>query len=169
MISKKTGEMVNEQVGHELAAFIQYVALSAYFESEALPELAGYFAKQAEEEKSHALKFVKYLNDDDHAGGVPAIPQPACAFKCVEEAIRLAYDQEVRVTNQIEAIYNQAASESDRITQNFLQWFLTEQLEEVAGMDTLLKIVRRAGDDLFRVEDYIAREGHPEDASGAAA
>ena len=165
MISKKTSQLINEQVGHEFAASIQYVALAAYFESKALPKLAGYFAKQAEEEKGHALKFIKFLNDTDQEVAIPAIPQPICAFKSVEDAIRLAHEQEVRVTKQIEAIFNQAASESDRITQNYLQWFLTEQLEEVASMDTLLKIVRRAGDNLFRVEDYIAREGHPEDAA----
>lgn len=167
MISKKTCQLIGEQVGHEFAAFIQYVAISAHFESEALPKLARYFAKQAEEEKVHALKFIKFLVDTDQAVAVPAIPQPKCDFKTVEDAIRLAHDQEVRVTKQIEAIYNQAASESDRITQNFLQWFLTEQLEEVASMDTLLKIVLRAGDNLFRVEDYIAREGHPEDTATA--
>jgi bacterioferritin B len=163
MISKKTCQLINEQVGHEFAASIQYVALSAYFESEALPKLAGYFAKQAEEENDHALKFIKFLNDTDQDVAIPAIPQPTCSFKSVEDAIRLAHEQEIRVTKQIEAIFNQAASESDRITQNYLQWFLTEQLEEVSGMDTLLKIVRRAGDNLFRVEDYIAREGHPEE------
>ncbi len=167
MISTKTVQLINAQVGHEFAAFVQYVALSAHFESEALPKLAAYFATQAEEEKTHALKFIKFLNDTDQDVSIPAIPQPACSFKSIEEAIQLAYDQEVRVTKQIEAIYNQAASESDRITQSFLQWFLTEQLEEVASMDTLLKIVRRAGNDLFRVEDFIAREGHPEDAAAA--
>jgi ferritin len=149
----------------QFAAFVQYVAVSSYFESLALPKLAHYFAKQAEEEKVHALKFIRFLNDTDQAVTIPPIPQPACAFQSVEDAIQLAYGQEVRVTKQIEAIYNQAASESDRITQNFLQWFLTEQLEEVSSMDTLLKITRRAGDNLFRIEDYVAREGHPEETT----
>ena len=66
------------------------------------------------------------------------------------------------MTDQIKAIYDAAAQHNDRVTQNFLQWFLEEQVEEVASMDTLLKITRRAGQDLFRVEDYIARQGHPE-------
>ena len=65
------------------------------------------------------------------------------------------------MTDQIKAIYDAAAETNDRVTQNFLQWFLEEQVEEVASMDTLLKIPRRAGNDLFRLEDYIAREGHP--------
>jgi len=162
MISQKISQLVNQQVGHEFSAFVQYVAISAYFESLALPKLSGYFARQAEEEKVHALKFIKFLNDTDQQIAIPAIPEPTCAFKAVEDAIRLSYDQEVRVTRQIEGIYNQAASESDRITQNFLQWFLEEQLEEVSSMDNLLKVTRRAGENLFRIEDYIAREGHPE-------
>ena len=77
-----------------------------------------------------------------------------------------AYDQEVQVTEQITAIYNVAAEGNDRITQNFLQWFIEEQVEEVASMDTLLKIADRAGDNLFPIEHYVAREGHPEDAAG---
>lgn len=165
MISPKITELVNQQIGHEFAAFIQYVSISAYFEHMALPKLSAYFSKQAEEEKIHALKFVRFLNDTDQEIAIPVVPQPRSTFKSVEDAIRLSYDQEVRVTKQIETIYNQAASESDRITQNFLQWFLTEQLEEVSSMDTLLKVTRRAGENLFRIEDFIAREGHPEDGA----
>jgi ferritin len=84
----------------------------------------------------------------------------------VQQIIQLAYDQEVKVTDQIKAIYDAAAEHNDRVTQNFMQWFLEEQVEEVASMDTLLKISKRAGNDLFRLEEYIAREGHP-DENGA--
>lgn len=165
MIHKTTSKLLNEQVGHEFAAFFQYVAHASWCDAEALPELSKYFSKQAEEERCHALKMLKYLNDTDQSPVLPAIPKPVSSFKSVEEAIKLAYDQEVRVTKQIEAIYNAAAEHSDRLTQNFLQWFLEEQVEEVASMDTLLKIARRAGNNLFRIEDYVARQGHPEDGA----
>lgn len=163
MIAKKAAELLNEQVGHEFAAFLQYVAVSTWFDAEALPELGRYFLKQADEERMHAMKMVQFLNDTDQTVSIPAIPKPLSEFKSVNEAIQLAYDQEVRVTEQIKAIYDAAAETNDRITQNFLQWFLEEQVEEVASMDTLLKISRRAGDDLFRIEEYVAREGHPEE------
>lgn len=163
MIHKTTSKLINEQIGHEFAAFLQYVAHAAWFDREALPQLAKYFSKQADEERQHALKMLKFLNDTDQHPVLPAIAKPISSFKSVEEAIQLAYDQEVRVTKQIESIYNAAAQHSDRLTQNFLQWFLEEQVEEVASMDTLLKIAKRAGDNLFRIEDYIARQGHPDD------
>jgi len=165
MIDSQAAQLLNEQVGHEFSAFLQYVAVSTWLDGEALPELAGYFSRQADEERQHALKMIAYLNDTNQKVSIPAIPKPISDFASVEEAIKLAYDQEVRVTDQIKAIYEAAASSHDRLTQNFLQWFLEEQVEEVASMDTLLIITRRAGGDLFRIEDYIAREGHPEDSA----
>lgn len=165
MIHDKAAELLNEQVGHEFAACYQYIAVSTWCDAEALPEMAKYFAKQADEERMHALKMVQFLNDTDRTVNFPALPQPKSGFQSVEEVFRLSYDQEVKVTDQIKAIYDAAAEHNDRVTQNFLQWFLEEQVEEVASMDTLLKITKRAGNDLFRVEDYIARQGHP-DAAG---
>jgi ferritin len=163
MIDSKASQLLNEQVGHEFSAFLQYVGISTWMDAEALPELSKYFAKQADEERSHAMKMIQFLNDTDQEVAIPGIPEPKNQFKSVEEAIQLAYDQEVRVTEQIKAIYNAASDANDRITQNFLQWFLEEQVEEMASMDTLLKITRRAGGDLFRIEEYVAREGHPEE------
>jgi len=164
MIHEKSAQLLNEQVGHEFAAFYQYLAVSNWCDSEALPEMGKYFAQQAEEERSHALKMVKFLNDTDRRVTFASIPAAQSEFSSVEEVVQLSYDQEVKVTDQIKAIYDAAAAHNDRVTQNFLQWFLEEQVEEVAGMDTLLKITRRAGNDLFRLEEYIAREGHPETA-----
>lgn len=167
MIDSKTAEKINEQVGHEFAAFLQYVAVSTWFDSEALPELARYFAKQAEEERMHAMKMVQFLNDTDQAVTIPGISQPKNTFTDVREVIQLAYDQEKQVTEQIKTICDVASEGRDRLSLNFMQWFLEEQVEEVASMDTLLKIVDRAGGDLFRVEEYVAREGHPDDGAGA--
>jgi len=166
MIHDNSALLINEQIGHEFAAFYQYVALSTWLDTEALPELSKYFAAQAEEERAHAMKMVKFLGDTDRTVVFPALDSPKSDFESVEQVVQLALDQEVEVTDQIKAIYDAAAANNDRVTQNFLQWFLEEQVEEVASMDTLLKITRRAGSDLFRLEDYIAREGHP-DATGA--
>lgn len=166
MIHDKAAELINEQVGHEFAASYQYTAISTWCDAEALPEMAKYFTMQADEERMHALKMVQFLNDTDRTVDFPALPKPQSTFESVEHVFQLSYDQEVQVTDQIKAIYNAAADHNDRVTQNFLQWFLEEQVEEVAAMDALLKITKRAGNDLFRVEDYIAREGHPDAAGG---
>ncbi|MEM1158860.1 MAG: ferritin [Verrucomicrobiota bacterium] len=165
MIHDQPAQLINAQVGHEFSAFYQYIALSTWFDAQALPECARYFARQAEEERQHALKMVQFLNDVDRTVSFSAIAEPAGEFSSPIEAIQLAYDQEVKVTDQIKAIYDAAAENNDRVTQNFMQWFLEEQVEEVASMDTLLVIAKRAGDDLFRLEEYISREGHPEDAA----
>jgi ferritin len=73
--------------------------------------------------------------------------------------VKLSLDQEIHVTNQINGLVELARKENDYITINFLQWFLTEQLEEVSSMDNLLKIVERAGNDLLQADEYLARVG----------
>ncbi|CAN5590078.1 ferritin [soil metagenome] len=159
LTSQKVIDAINEQIGNEFGASLQYVAIAAYFSADALPQLAQHFFRQADEEDEHALRFVNYVTD---AGGnvvIPAIGAPQSSFKSAEEAIQLSLDQEVQVTHQINALVELARSENDYITINFLQWFLAEQLEEVSSMDTLLKIVQRAGDNILAVEEYLARVG----------
>ena len=160
LISNKVVDAINEQIGNEFGASLQYVAIAAHFSADALPQLAEHFFEQAEEEKEHAMRFIKYVVD---AGGrvvLPAIDAPQASFKTAEAAIKLSLDQEVKVTHQINALVELARSENDYITINFLQWFLTEQLEEVSSMDNLLKIVQRGSENLLQVEEYLARVGN---------
>jgi ferritin len=159
LTNQKVIDAINEQIGYEFSASMQYYAIAAHFASEALPQLASHFFKQAEEEKGHALRFMKYVVD---AGGyvvIPAIHAPHAKFKNPEEAVKLSLDQEIHVTNQINGLVELARKENDYITINFLQWFLTEQLEEVSSMDNLLKIVQRAGNNLLQADEYLARVG----------
>lgn len=159
LISNKVIDAINEQIGNEFGASLQYVAIAAHFAADALPQLSEHFFAQGEEEKEHAMRFIKYVVD---AGGrvvLPAIDAPQASFKTAEAAIKLSLDQEVKVTHQINALVELARSENDYITINFLQWFLTEQLEEVSSMDSLLKIVQRGADNLLQVEEYLARVG----------
>jgi bacterioferritin B len=159
LTNQKIIDAINEQIGYEFSASMQYYAIASHFAAEALPQLSQHFFQQAEEEKGHALRFIKYVVD---AGGrvvIPAIDAPKSTFKVPEEAVKLSFDQEVQVTHQINALVELARSENDYITINFLQWFLTEQLEEVSSMDNLLKIVQRAGDDLLQADEYLARVG----------
>jgi len=159
LTSTKVVDAINKQIGNEFGASLQYVAIAAYFSGDALPQLAQHFFRQAAEENDHAMRFIKYVVD---AGGrvvIPAIAAPQAEFRNAEEAIKLSLDQEVEVTHQINALVELARSENDFITNNFLQWFLTEQLEEVSSMDNLLKIVQRAGSDLLQADEYLARVG----------
>src|ERR1700719_2388638 len=159
LTSQKVIDAINEQIGYEFSAELQYYAIAAHFAAEALPQLSQHFFQQAEEEKGHALRFIKYIAD---AGGRVVIPAREAAnanFKKPKDSVKLSLDQEVHVTQQINGLVGLALSENDYITINFLQWFLTEQLEEVSSMDNLLKIVQRAGDYLLQADEYLARVG----------
>lgn len=158
LISDAMNGAVNQQIGNELSASIQYLSIAAHFASETLPELAARFYKQADEERAHAMRFVNYLVDAGGRVEIPSIPMPRADFKSAEEAVQLSLDNEKTVTDQINELVDLSQKESDHITKNFLAWFLTEQLEEVSSMESLLKIVQRAGEaDLLYVEDYLAR------------
>jgi ferritin len=158
LISKKINQALNQQIGNEFAASMQYIAIATHFDAEALPQLAQHFYQQGEEERTHAMKFVKYILDAGGQPVIPAIPSPVATFKKPSDAVRLSLDRELDVTRQINKLVELAKNESDYTTDTFLQWFVNEQLEEVSSMDQLLKIMLRAGDDgLFRVEEYLAR------------
>ncbi len=159
LTNDKVVAAINEQIGNEFGASLQYVAIAAYFAADALPQLSQHFFKQADEEDEHALRFIKYVVDVGGRVVIPGIDAPQSQFQSAEQAIKLSLDQEIKVTHQINALVELARSENDYITINFLQWFLAEQLEEVSSMDTLLKILQRAENNLLRVEEYLARVG----------
>ncbi|PYK66310.1 MAG: hypothetical protein DME50_05965, partial [Verrucomicrobia bacterium] len=122
-------------------------------------QLSQHFFQQAEEEKGHALRFIKYVVDAGGRVAIPAINAPKSKFKTARDAVKLSLDQEIHVTQQINGLVELARKQNDYITINFLQWFLTEQLEEVSSMDNLLKIIERAGTDLLQADEYLARVG----------
>lgn len=158
LISKKMNAAINQQIGNEFGASLQYVAIAAQFAGDGLNALAGHFYKQASEERDHAMRFVHYLSDAGAQVEIPAIPAPRATFKNVADAVRLALNHEMMVTNQINALVDLALKESDHISRDMLSWFVKEQLEEVSSMDNLLKVIQLAGENnLIHVEDYILR------------
>lgn len=157
MISKQLAAAIMEQVGHEFQASHQYVNIAAYFESLALKGLAKKFYKQGDEEREHAMKFVKYVSEAGGEVAIPAIPAPVAAFKTVKEALQLSLKWELEVTRRINALMAMAIEEKDYLGQDFLRWFVTEQLEEVSTMEGLLKVAEAAGEkNLFMLEAYLA-------------
>jgi bacterioferritin B len=153
----------NQQVGHEMGASLLYVSIASYFDSEELAQLAAYFYRQAEEERDHAMRFVRYVVDAGGRVAVPAIPAPAAEFASAEAAVEMALASEQRVTEQIYALVEISEKDHDHIAKRFLDWFVNEQFEEVSTMGALLSVVRRAGDgNLLQVEDYLARQPAPQ-------
>jgi ferritin len=150
----------NEQIGHEMGASMQYIAIASYFDSETLPELASFFYRQSEEERMHAMRFVKFINDVSGKVRVPAIPAPLSDLGSAEEAVSKALAWEEEVTRQVYDLVEIAKEDKNYIAVKFLDWFVQEQLEEVSSMSDLLAVVRRAGSErLLFVEEYLARRG----------
>jgi bacterioferritin B len=166
LISQKVHEAINQQIGNEFGASLQYVSIASYLADEGLLELAAFFDHQAEEEREHAMRFVKFIGDSGGRVKIPAIPAPRADFEKVVDAIELSLNWEKEVTSQITKLYELAVQEANYVTQNFLNWFLREQLEEVSTMDTLLKVARRAGDNQLFLEDFVARHGAKLRAAG---
>jgi bacterioferritin B len=155
-ISKELATAFNEQIGSEFGASLQYLSIAGYFDRQKLSLLAKLFYEQAEEEKEHALKFVHYIVNTNGDLQIPAIATPKPTFTSAEEAVVAALEWEQEVTAQIKRLMDLAVSQNDYLAQNFLTWFVDEQLEEVMKMDQLLSVVRRAGDrNLLMVEAYL--------------
>lgn len=168
LIKQELQNGFNEQIGHEFGASMQYYSIASYFDSDDLPQLAAFFFRQAEEEKTHALKFVHYLIDAGGKVEIPAIDKPKADFQSAEEAVQAAKDWEMEVTGQINRLMDTAIEQKDHIAQEFLRWFVNEQLEEVSTMDTLLSVVRRAKNNILWVEDFLARNPIVEEGHGTA-
>jgi ferritin len=159
MSDRSFAELLNEQVAHEFAAHQQYVAIAVYYDGETLPRLAGFYYRQALEERNHAMMIVQYLLDADHPVEIPAVEGPQSSFGDIASPVELALDQEKRVSEQINSLAARAREAGDYQGEQFMQWFIKEQVEEVATASDLLKIVLRAKDNPLMAEEYLAREG----------
>jgi bacterioferritin B len=149
---------LNEQIANEFAAHQQYVACAVYYDSEALPQLAGFFYRQALEERDHAMMMVQFLLDTDGQVAVPGVAEPRARFEDVVAPIALALEQERSVSEQINALAATAREAADYTSEQFVQWFIREQTEEVATMSNLLRVAERSRADQADIEDFIARE-----------
>ncbi|HET8754522.1 MAG TPA: ferritin [Solirubrobacteraceae bacterium] len=156
---------LNEQIANEFAAHQQYVACAVYYDAETLPQLARFFYRQALEERDHAMMMVQYLIDADADVTIPGVAAPQTAFADIVEPITLALEQEKRVSDQINRLAATAREASDFTSEQFTQWVIKEQVEEVATMSDLLRVVERSKHDPMEVENYMAREH----SAGAAA
>jgi len=160
LASDKLIAAFNQQIGNEMGASLQYVAIASYFDSETLPQLARFFYRQSEEEREHAMRFVKFINDVGGRVKIPALPAPQSDFASAEAAVGKALEWEEEVTRQIYDLVEVAKGDKNYVGVRFLDWFVEEQLEEVTTMSDLLAVIRRAGADrLLFVEEYLVRQG----------
>ena len=161
-------DQLNAQIGNEFAAHQQYVACATYYDALTMPRMASFFYRQALEERDHAMMMVRYLLDSDARVEIPGVEAPRTTFADITEPIRLALEQEKRVSDQINALTAVAREEHDYASDQFMQWFIKEQVEEVATMTDVLTVVTRARNDVEAIEDYVDREhGTAEDDASA--
>ncbi len=158
MAAPRFAAQLNAQIGNEFAAHQQYVACAAYYDGLTMPRIAAFFFVQALEERDHAMMMVRYLLDRDAEVEIPGVAAPQCRFADVVEPVRVALAQEWRVSEQIDALTAVAREENDFASEQFMQWFIREQVEEVATMTDLLAVVTRAQHDVEAIEEYVARE-----------
>src|SRR5689334_22479525 len=147
-----------EQIAYEFGASQQYIAIAVHYDDQTLPRLAAFFYRQAIEERNHALMMVRYLLDADVHVEIPPVEAPRNDFADIVEPVRLALEQERRVSDRVAGLAKLARDEGDYPSEQFMQWFIKEQVEEVSSMSSLVTVVERAKDDPMRVEEYLARE-----------
>ena len=158
MASKSFADQLNEQISNEMAASQQYVGIAVHYDSETLPRLAAFFYRQALEEREHAMMMIQYLLDVDEVVRIPDIASMQSSFDDDVAPVKMALEQEKRVGEEIYALFELARETKDYRAEQFTQWFVKEQVEEVALMQDLLNVVERAEDNILLVEDFLARE-----------
>ena len=158
MAAARVVERLNEQISYEFAASQQYIANAVYYDAQTLPRLAAFFYQQAVEERNHAMMIVRYLLDADARPSIPGVTGPENEFADIVAPVALALEQERRVSDQIAALMSVAREEGDFQSEQFIQWFLKEQVEEVSTMSALLAVVQRSADTPMTIEDYLVRE-----------
>lgn len=158
MISKKMNEALNEQVGIEFLASHAYLAMACAADAMGLKIVCEFFMKQSEEEREHALKIVNYLRDVGATATFGGIEKPAGSFDSLEALAQAALDNELDVTRRINELVSMAEAEKDYATRSFLEWFVDEQVEEVASMTDLLQLVKLSKGNLLQVEMRIRHQ-----------
>jgi ferritin len=158
MPDKSFADALNDQIANEFVAHQQYIGAAVYYDAETLPRLAHFFYRQAVEERNHAMMMAGYLLDTDEEVRIPDIKSQQTRFEDAVAPVKMALEQEQRVAEEINELFKLARDTEDYRAEQFMQWFVKEQVEEVSLMTDLLNVVERSSDNLPLVEDYIARE-----------
>lgn len=151
MISERLAKLLVEQIGHELGAHQAYLGISLYFERQSLDRWARLFRDQSVEEAEHAAKIMAFLVDNEVTFELPAVSGAPTQYESASVAIRTALDNELRVTEQFDAMATAAQADADHRTFQFLGWFIEEQVEEERTTRRLLDLVE-SGINLFQAQ-----------------
>ncbi len=158
MADRSFPDALNKQIANEFGASNQYVGAAVYYDQETLPRLAAFFYRQAAEERDHAMMMIQYLIDVDEQVKIPEVAAAESSYADVVAPVRMAFEQEKRVGEEIYALFELARETKDYRGEQFMQWFVKEQVEEVALMSDLVNVTERAASNPLMIEEYLARE-----------
>lgn len=145
MLKKKVEDLCNRQVEREGYSSNLYLSMASWAEVNGFKGVSDWLYAQADEERIHFLKFIKYINERGGNAVIPSLKKPAASFKSVEELFNEVLKHEEFITASINEIVAVSLDEKDFNTQNFLQWFITEQVEEEASVRTIIDKLRLVG------------------------
>ena len=155
---KSFADALNDQIANEFGAAMQYIGAAVYYDSETLPRLAAFFYRQAVEERNHAMIMVQFLLDTDEDVKIPDITSQQTKYDDVVGPVKMALEQEKRVSDEINDLFKLARDQGDFRAEQFLTWFVKEQVEEVSSMTDLLNVCEQAKNSPLLIEDFLARE-----------
>jgi ferritin len=159
MISERLLNALNEQVNFEYYSEYAYLALAAYCEAQDLKGFANFFKVQTQEEKFHATRFFDYINQVGGKVTLKAMPEPKNDFDSILDAFLSGIEHEKEVTRRIYNLADIAHEEREHGTMSFLKWFVDEQVEEEDTFNTIIKKIKRIGDNsaaLYMLDDELA-------------
>ncbi|MBN2024209.1 MAG: ferritin [Pirellulales bacterium] len=171
MLNPRIQEAFNKQINAELFSSYMYLSMAAYFESRSMRGMANWMRVQAQEEVVHATKFFDFIHDRDGQVTLTAIGAPPVQWDSAAQVFEHAYEHECKVTAMIHDLVRLARNENDPAADNFLQWFVTEQVEEEASAQLMVDKLRLVGDNgagLFMVDTEAAQRAFAPPAPGAA-
>jgi ferritin len=147
MLNKKVEKALNDQIKVEAESSQAYLAMASWAEGHGFPGTAAFLYQHSDEERMHMLKLVKFVNDRGGTAVIPALAQPGKDFKNLQNVFRLLLDHETKVTAEIEGVVDVCLKEKDYTTHNFMQWYVSEQIEEESLARNINDRLKLVGND----------------------
>ncbi|MFM7078794.1 MAG: ferritin [Bacteroidota bacterium] len=147
MLSKKIQELLNRQVELEASSSQYYLAMASWAEVNGYNGVSKFLYKHADEERMHMLKLIHFINERGGHGVVPALKAPNSKFKGIQEIFEIILKHEIHVSTEINKLVGSCLAEKDYTTHNFLQWYVSEQIEEEALARNILDKLNLIGND----------------------
>lgn len=169
MLNKKVEKALNDQVKVEAESSQAYLAMASWAEIHGFSGTATFLYHHSDEERMHMLKLVRFINDRGGHAIIPALKQPSRDYKSLNHVFKTLHDQEVQVTAEINGVVDICLKEKDYTTHNFMQWYVSEQIEEETLARNILDKLRLVGSDsgsLYLFDRDLVSMGAPQEGHG---